>query len=259
MEIQNIYIIPDRKDLERSLSLVQEYGAHFEYNDFFLPVIMDDEKTIGEIISLYESCASLPGGNSMHGAFLDVTIHSDDPLIRKISDIRIRQSIAIAQRAGVKRVVFHTGLIPGFILPSYLEGFEKKNEAYFRELCAEFPDMEILMENMFDDTPAPLAGLAAKLKDVENFGVCFDYAHAHVFGKNVSIEEWVQALAPYVKHLHINDNDLYNDSHDALGSGKIDYSKFKKYYETYFPTASVLLEVSGYEKAKCSLQYLKEL
>ena len=30
-----VYIIPDRQDIERSVSLAGEYGAAFEYNDFW--------------------------------------------------------------------------------------------------------------------------------------------------------------------------------------------------------------------------------
>lgn len=115
------------------------------------------------------------------------------------------------------------------------------------------------MENMFDTDPELLAKLAERMADVPNFGVCFDYAHAQVFGDENRMEEWVKMLAPYVKHLHINDNDLRSDLHLPLGEGKIDWNKFRQFYESYFSQASVLIEVTGLERAKRSLQFLEQL
>ena len=73
------------------------------------------------------------------------------------------------------------------------------------------------------------------------------------------IEEWVKALSPYVKHIHINDNDLVSDLHLALGEGKIDWKRFKEYYETYFPQASVLVEMKNLADVEKSLKYIQTL
>lgn len=67
------------------------------------------------------------------------------------------------------------------------------------------------MENMFDEAPDILAGLAERMKDIENFGICLDYAHAML--SKCPGDEWVRTLAPYIRHMHINDNDLENDLH----------------------------------------------
>ena len=66
-------------------------------------------------------------------------------------------------------------------------------------------------------------------------------------------------LAPYVKHIHINDNDFRQDLHLAVGDGDIDWARFKIYYETYFPEATVLIEVTGMDKITRSLEYLAGL
>ena len=80
-----------------------------------------------------------------------------------------------------------------------------------------------------------------------------------MFGNPDEIGLWVQTLAPYVKHLHINDNDFRQDLHLAVGDGKIDWVKFKNYYENYFPEATVLIEVNGMEKIRKSLDFLESL
>ena len=128
-------------------------------------------------------------------------------------------------------------------------------------LEAEDPDKDIniYIENMFDDTPELISRLGEGMMGIANFGLCFDYAHAQVFGNPEEIGTWVKMLSPYVKHIHINDNDLKKDLHLAVGDGCIDWQEFKHYYEEYFYDATVLIEVNGIEKIKKSLEFLDKL
>lgn len=269
-------MVPDRKDMERMRALASVYGCAFEYNDFFMPKVMDDPERQGKIIEDYKACADkcfggnpseedMPGNcassdvfskDTMHGAFLDVTIHSDDPLIRNISALRVRQSMEIAQRMGLKGVVFHTGRLAGFRAADYLRNWRDRNEAFFTEIALQYPEQQIYMENMFDESPDILAGLAEKMKGVRNFGVCLDYAHAMLFSK-CSGEEWIETLAPFIRHMHINDNDLKNDLHLAVGEGVLDWGEFDRLIRRYRVEAPVLVEVKGYEAQEKSLRYMK--
>lgn len=73
------------------------------------------------------------------------------------------------------------------------------------------------MENMFDSDPVILQKISEQLCVYSNFGVCLDYAHAHL--SDTPIEEWIKALRQYIRHIHINDNDLRRDLHLAVGDG----------------------------------------
>ena len=100
-----------------------------------------------------------------------------------------------------------------------------------------------------------LARLAQRLEDMKNFGVCFDYAHAVIFGSD--IDEWVKTLSPFVRHMHINDNDLKNDLHLAAGDGKIDWNHFKTNFDSYLSSAqTVLIETSLLENQRRSAEFL---
>ena len=259
MRCKKILIIPDRAELSSYTKLADRLNLGFEYNDFFIPKLLDDTEQLDAVIAEYEQMSGMPGYCTLHGAFLDVTVFSDDSLIARASDYRVEQSLTIAKRLGVEGVVFHTNYIANFKTDSYRDSFVKKNAVYWSEKLLKYPDIQIYMENMFDDTPELLAGLAEELKGYNNFGVCFDYAHAHVFGNPDEIGLWVQTLAPYVKHLHINDNDFGQDLHLSVGDGKIDWKMFKNYYENYFPEATVLIEVNGMEKIRKSLDFLESL
>lgn len=249
------YIIPDREDMERSVCLAGKYGCAFEYNDFFKPEVLDNPKKQEEIINFYAKYRSDFSEDTMHGAFLDVTIHSSDPLIRDASILRLRQSMDIASRMGLKGVVFHTGRLGGFRASNYLRLWHDTNRRFFSEIAEEYPKQQIYMENMFDEAPDVLAGLAEAMGEVKNFGVCLDYAHAAL--TDCPQQEWVQTLAPYIRHIHVNDNNLKNDLHQPIGQGKIEWKDFSRLVNEYGIKASVLVEVSGCAGQEESLEYME--
>lgn len=259
MQIDNLLIIPERDKLDAYIELADKYGVGFEYNDFFIPSVLDSDEELESVIKTYCSANGMPKYCTSHGAFLDVTIFSDDSRIFDASDYRVEQSLSIAERLGAKGVVFHTNYIPNFIIDSYRTGWVEKNVSYWSDKLDRHRNIDIYIENMFDTDCELLAELGERMKDREHFGICFDYAHAQVFGDENEIDVWVKKLSPYVKHMHINDNDFRQDLHLAVGTGKTDWCKFRDYYERYFSNASVLIEVRGMDKIINSLDYLSKL
>ena len=250
------YIIPNKNNIQKSLELATEYNAGFEYNDFFLPDFLDDSDAIKRVEEMYLK-EKLPAECTFHGAFLDVTVHSDDKKIREIADMRINQSLDIAKKMSAKSVIFHTNYISNFLLESYRRSWVERNAEYWSKKLSQYDDIIIYIENMFDSDPELLAALGERMKDHPRFGICFDYAHATIFGND--IDRWVKALAPFVKHIHINDNDLISDQHKPVGDGEIDWNLFLSYYRKYFSDVPVLIEVNGTDGQRTSLQYLEKL
>lgn len=250
-------IIPRIDKLDESLALAREYGFGFEFNDFYSPKVLDDTELTESIIEKYKA-AGLPDYCTSHGDFFDVLVFSEDKYIREISRKRIIQSLETALKIGARSVVFHTNHNPYFIADVYVNSWHRYNEEFWNEILPMYPQLNIYLENMCDSSPKMLADLAKSLCHHKNFGVCFDYAHASVFGR-CDIGQWVTELAPYVKHLHINDNDLESDLHLAVGDGKIDWQRFKEYYFKYFSDKTVLIETSYPETQRRSAEYLKKL
>ena len=250
-----VYIIPDRQDVERSVSLAGEYGAAFEYNDFWKPDVLDDREKQEQIIEHYAKYRTDFSRDTMHGAFLDICVHSDDALIRKISRDRVIQSLEIAKRMGLKGVVFHTGLIGSLRTAGYLKGWKEKNIRFFTEIAERFSAQKIYMENMFDKTPEMLFRLASELNHPD-FGICYDVAHGNL--GPCAMEEWFSRLHPYIMHLHVNDNDGKADQHRAVGSGSINWAQFDGLMKKYKPEAGILAEVSSFVAKEESLHYMKE-
>lgn len=253
--MKRISIIPQRDNIEESLRLSREYNANFEYNDFFLPFILDDEVKKKEIIDFYKGLDRDRSEDTMHGAFLDVTLHSSDDRIREVSELRVRQSMEIAKELGIRGVVFHTNMIANFKDAAYMKKWVESNAAFYKKLLKEYPGIYVFVENMFDFDPDMLLSLAREMAEEEYFGICLDYAHATI--SKVEAKEWFEVLKPYMKHMHINDNDLSNDLHMALGTGKINYKELKELLESSGIEPSILVEVSKLEDQEASLVYMK--
>lgn len=253
-----LYCIPNLNQISSYLDFSEKYNAGFEYNDFFLPGVLDDEEHTSQIIASYSSLNRDCSEDTLHGAFLDICVHSCDPLIFKASDWRIHQSMNIAARLGVKKVIFHTNHIPNFKLQSYLDSWIDSNEEYWRGLLQEYPDMEVYIENMFDLDSSLICQLAERMADQPRFGVCLDIAHAFI--SDESVENWCKSLLPYVRHVHINDNNGIEDSHSVVGSASMPWSVYRKFMEGFSLDAkpSVLIEVRGYEDLEKSVEYMTQ-
>ena len=255
--MKKLLIIPKRDNIEESLRLSKEYNANFEYNDFFLPFVLDDEEKKKEIIDFYKSLDRDRSEDTMHGAFLDVTLHSTDDRIREVSELRVRQSMEIAKELGIRGVVFHTNMIANFKDAVYMKKWVDTNALFYKTLLQEYPGIYVFVENMFDFDPDMLLALAKEMEDESHFGICLDYAHATI--SKVEAKKWFEVLKPYIKHMHINDNDLKNDLHMALGTGKINYKELKELLESGEIEPSILVEVSKLEDQEASLVYMKKV
>lgn len=247
-------IIPDRENFEETLKLCDEYNLGLELNDFMHPRVLDDAEKCSEISLFYSEYENLVA--TSHGDFYDVLVFSEDKRIAEISRQRIIQSMEVARASGAEAVIFHSNIEPFLTADVYRESWLRRNERVFREICAKFPDMCVYLENMFDTRPHDLAKLGEKMSDVKNFGICFDYAHAFISSSPLST--WAKELSPYIKHVHINDNDGISDLHLAVGDGTIEWESFAKLRELYFKDASILIEVSSVEAQRKSIEYLKQ-
>ncbi len=225
----------------------------FEYNDFMWPWILDDEAEIRRRIRAYRALCRDRSLDTLHGPFLDMTIHSQDRRIRQASEGRIRQACDIACELGARSVIVHTNFIPNFYDAAYRRGWLESNEAFFGRMLEAYPGLWIYMENMFDEAPDLLATLAQRM-DGLRFGIALDIAHAHL--SPTDVDEWHRSCAPYVRHYHINDSHGRLDEHLPLGQGNINW---RRVLPTLRQDAGVVLEVRSLEHYQQSLRFIHSL
>lgn len=235
--------------------LAKKYHLGFEVNDFYNPEILENKEKLNQLISFYQK-NGLPDDSTMHGAFFDTVLFSYDSRIREISELRMEESMKIAVRLGVRAVVFHTNYLPILSGKEYDMRAIMMTVEFMECLLSRYPDTDIYIENMFDTDPVILKSISKKLSKYANYGVCFDYAHASI--SPTPIEIWLRELQPYIRHIHINDNDLKRDQHLAVGDGKIDWGQFMIFKNEYFHDCSILIETNDPNDQERSLQYLQE-
>lgn len=237
------YGIPD-------LGHAQEWASleiPFEYNDFMWPQVLEDPQEVKRRIREYRALDRDRGQDTLHGPFLDITVHSSDRLIREASDRRIRQACEISLELGVRAMIVHTNFIPNFYVKTYRDGWVDRNEEYFRKLLEEYPSLWIYMENMFDEEPDCLVRLAQRMEG-ERFAICLDLAHAYL--SKTPVPQWLKACNPYTDHYHINDNHGKLDEHLPLGEGTAPWGEILPQVKR---DATVLLEVNSLESyGKCA-------
>lgn len=242
----NYHGIPDLEHFEEWTAL----EIPFEYNDFMMPGILDQKEETERRIREYLQPKRDRSKDTLHGPFLDITVHSADSLMRRVSDYRIRQVCEIALRLQVKAIILHTNFIPNFYDGNYRQGWIDRNEEYMTALLEDYPELYIYMENMFDEEPDCLIALAGRMKE-KRFRICLDVAHANISKTDISL--WQAACAPYISHYHINDNHGYIDEHLPVGDGEIPWEKV---FPNLNRDASVLVEVGSLEKYKKSVKFI---
>ncbi|MCR5468019.1 MAG: sugar phosphate isomerase/epimerase [Lachnospiraceae bacterium] len=261
---RKILIIPDIERIDESLKVAEKYDLAFEYNDFYMPDLLDDSARLKKTVETYKSLDRDRSNDTLHGVFYDITVHSDDPKIKQISEDRIKSSLDIATELGVTGVIFHTNYLANFKVAFYEDAWVERNVAFWSKLVKETPNLNIYIENMFDEEPGLIVRLFERLfndgiltpEEKKRIGICFDYAHANAFGNDMDL--WENSVFPYVKHMHINDNDLKADLHQPMGEGKIDWARFNRFVQEKNINSSVLVEMKSIEGQIKSLEFMKE-
>ncbi len=254
---QNWLIIPNFDRLTESVRLAEAYGAAFEYNDFYIPEIYNNPREVNKRIAAYCALPRDRSQDTLHGAFLDMVIASQDAVLREYSREKIAQSMQIAASLGPRGVVFHTGLIASLNFGDYQKAWIDAAEEVFRPLCEQYPNLCVYIENTFEQTPEVFNNLMQRMGDIPNFALCLDYAHAVL--TQTPPESWVKNLAPHIRHIHLNDNDLRRDLHLVPGEGKIDYTQFAQLLKKYQVDVPILLELKGIERQEKALTVLAHM
>ena len=121
---------------------------------------------------------------------------------------------------GARKIVFHSGMNPYVY---YKQGWADQVSRFFSEFMDGRQELEIVLENVFDDDWELLLDVYKKV-DHLNFKLCLDIGHAHCYS-SVDVREWAKALAPYVTHVHVHDNLGDRDAHTGLGRGNLPYQQ----------------------------------
>ena len=174
-----------------------------------------------------------------------------DEKARELAAYRYRQAIDLAKRYGSKKVVIHGGYHPWMYYPVWYVG---QSVAFWKQfLMKEDPDVEIVLENVLETQPDMILDILEGVDD-PRFRMCFDVGHINAYSY-IPILDWLEACAPWIGHIHINNNDGKEDQHKGLHEGILPVKELLKKVDMLCPDATITLEMT---EAKPSLDWLRK-
>ncbi|MBW1739883.1 MAG: sugar phosphate isomerase/epimerase [Deltaproteobacteria bacterium] len=167
---------------------------------------------------------------TLHAPFYDLVPGGMDKKILKATRERLKQVFDLIPVFEPLSIVCHTG----YDKKRYHEVEDEWFETALETWTSFVKDLKgtrttLMLENVYERTPRILRKLLRGLNS-EKVGFCFDAGHMVVFSET-SMDGWLKVLGPFLKELHLHDNDGTNDDHLAIGAGKIDFEYLFKYME----------------------------
>ncbi len=166
---------------------------------------------------------SFPNGKCLHGTFYDLKPSASEPDVVALTRTRHRQSLEVAATIGCDMMIVHSDFPCWEPEPMVKRDLAARLADYFGALTAEAAPygVTIVIENIFDRDPRQLADLAQAI-DAPNLGLSLDVGHAHL-AASLPLDRWVYDMQPFLRHVHLHDNDGVHDRHWAMGDGTIVY------------------------------------
>lgn len=218
-----------------SLPLARQYGLGLEVTEFCVAANLEDPARC-------QAAETQCGGISqlwLHAPFAELCPCAIDPLVRAITEKRYLQTIDMARKLHINRIVIHGGFIPLVYFP---EWYVEQSVAFWRSFMTKVPaDMIIALENVMEPGPEMLVEIVRQVDD-KRLGLCLDVGHAHTSISRTPSLAWVEAMAPWLYHVHLHNNEGDWDLHAPLGEGSIPMEQVLSTVLRLCPHATFTLE-----------------
>ena len=236
---------------EELKNLIESHGCGLELITFSISENLDHfPDTLERVREMLKRLGDPPV--SVHGPFLDLNPMTFDSKIRQATMDRFNEAYESACILNAGKIIFHSGMIPAVY---FLEGWAERTADFFSEFMEGKTGIEVCMENVLDREFQPLEE-TVRLVGHPDFGLCLDIGHAHCYSPH-SVLEWACALAPFVRHIHVHDNDGIWDHHLGLGAGTIPLKELFEVLDEKCPDPSLTIECSSTEAAEQSFRFLE--
>lgn len=219
----------------QAADLARQYGVGLELADFCYPPTLEDDAVRAAVGQKMQGISHF----WFHAPFGEFCACAIDPMVRDIAKLRYRQALDRALALGVRRIVIHGGFLPHVYFP---EWYVEQSVIFWKEFLCEVPsDVTLALENVMEPSPDMLVAIAEGVND-PRFGLCFDAGHANTCISSVPPVQWLAPMQPWLRHVHLHNNQGKDDLHAALGSGSIDIVRFLDELQRLCPQATVTLE-----------------
>jgi sugar phosphate isomerase/epimerase len=159
---------------------------------------------------------------TLHGPFLDLAPGALDEKIREVTARRLLDTTELVPLFRSQSVVFHAAYDDrcyGEHQREWLTGSLATWEPVVRR--AEELGVVIALENVYEETPDMIATLLGAMSS-KNVGFCLDVGHQNAFATG-PLKDWIEALGPRLREIHLHDNRGRRDDHGPIGTGSVPF------------------------------------
>ena len=246
---------PYRQLVDKYLELFLRYGINPEIGFDALALETASQEAMAEMARLMEEQGRTI---TFHGPFMDLAPGGLDERIREVTARRLQRTMELVPLFRPLSIVFHAGYDERRYhahRAEWLSGSLATWEPLIQQ--AEEMGVVIHLENVYEQTPEMILTLIEEM-DSENLGFCLDMGHMNVFGE-VALSEWLDALGPHLKEVHLHDNNGHSDSHGPIGSGTAPFKELFQYLYDQEKRPVVTLEPHEEATLWVSLENLEKL
>ena len=246
---------PYRQLVDKYLGLFLRYGINPEIGFDALALETASQEAMAEMARLMKEQGRTI---TFHGPFMDLGPGGLDERIREVTARRLQRTMELVPLFRPLSIVFHAGYDERRYhahRAEWLSGSLATWEPLIQQ--AEEMGVVIHLENVYEQTPEMILTLIEEM-DSENLGFCLDMGHMNVFGE-VALSEWLDALGPHLKEVHLHDNNGHNDSHGPIGSGTAPFKELFQYLHDQEKRPVVTLEPHEEATLWASLENLEKL
>ena len=246
---------PYRQLVDQYLDSFLHYGINPEIGFDALALETASQEAMAEMARLMEEQGRTI---TFHGPFMDLGPGGLDERIREVTAWRLQRTMELVPLFRPLSVVFHAGYDERRYhahRAEWLSGSLATWEPLMQQ--AEEMGVVIHLENVYEQTPEMILTLIEEM-DSENLGFCLDMGHMNVFGE-VALAEWLDALGPHLKEVHLHDNNGHSDSHGPIGSGTAPFKELFQYLHDQEKRPLVTLEPHEEATLWASLENLEKL
>ena len=246
---------PYRQLVDKYLELFLRYGINPEIGFDALALETASQEAMAEMARLMEEQGRTI---TFHGPFMDLATGGLDERVREVTARRLQRTMELVPVFRPQSVVFHAGYDERRYhahRAEWLSGSLATWEPLIQQ--AEEMGVVIHLENVYEQTPEMILTLIEKM-DSEHLGFCLDMGHMNVFGE-VALSEWLDALGPHLKEVHLHDNNGHSDSHGPIGSGTAPFKELFQYLHDQEKRPVVTLEPHEEATLWVSLENLEKL
>jgi len=209
---------------EQYLPRVLQYGMNPEisFNSHTLDTYREDD---------YRRVADKLGDAGLrvtfHAPFMDLRPGAIDPRIRRVSEERIMQVLALADYFRPVSIVCHPSFDDRYYVSTEDQWLENSILTW-EALLSRAGDVPVLLvlENVYEKGPGQLHRLLTSLSS-PHCGFCFDTGHFNAFARE-PLTDWIAAMAPFLRQVHIHDNHGQADEHLPVGDGSFPFGEFTR-------------------------------